>query len=151
MKMEHTGPTSWLLRLPLLPHNPEFIHVNGAVLVLLFLTVTLSLLANLAIRSQYRVACVIPSARFNLVTMVDVAIEGLRGMVTQYAWVNRAKSTFRLSPRFSFLFSSVIFWGLLPLSAAPTANVNTTFALGIAAFVYYNVMGVKEHGVIRVS
>jgi F-type H+-transporting ATPase subunit a len=38
--------------------------------------------------------------------------------------------------------------GLIPYSSAPTSSVNTTFALGFAAFVYYNVMGIKEHGLI---
>ncbi len=36
--------------------------------------------------------------------------------------------------------------GLFPLFMSPTANVNVTFALGIASFVYYNYVGIRENG-----
>ena len=38
--------------------------------------------------------------------------------------------------------------GLFPLFMSPTANVNVTFALGIASFVYYNFVGIRENGLI---
>jgi F-type H+-transporting ATPase subunit a len=37
--------------------------------------------------------------------------------------------------------------GLFPLFMAPTAHVSVTFALGIASFIYYTYIGVKENGV----
>lgn len=138
--MEHT---SWLLQLPLLSHNPELIHVNGAILVMLFI-VAFSVMAHFAIRRNIE-AHVIPSSRFNLVTVVDVAIEGLRGMVTGTLGETGEKYFPFISALFIFiLFCNLL--GLIPFSSAPTSNVNTTFALGAAAFVYYNLMGVKEHG-----
>jgi len=36
--------------------------------------------------------------------------------------------------------------GLFPLFMAPTASTSVTFALGIASFVYYNYIGIKENG-----
>ncbi len=39
--------------------------------------------------------------------------------------------------------------GLFPMFMSPTANVNVTFALGIASFVYYNFVGIRENGVIN--
>jgi len=39
--------------------------------------------------------------------------------------------------------------GLFPLFMAPTASVNVTLALGIASFVYYNYVGIKENGFIN--
>lgn len=39
--------------------------------------------------------------------------------------------------------------GLFPLFMSPTANVNVTFALGIASFVYYNSVGIRENGIIN--
>jgi len=36
--------------------------------------------------------------------------------------------------------------GTFPLFMSPTASVNVTFALGIASFVYYNYVGIKENG-----
>ena len=38
------------------------------------------------------------------------------------------------------------FLGLIPFAVAPTASINTTLALGICAFVYYNAMGIREQG-----
>ncbi len=38
--------------------------------------------------------------------------------------------------------------GLFPMFMPPTAHVNVTFALGIASFVYYNYVGIKENGII---
>lgn len=38
--------------------------------------------------------------------------------------------------------------GLFPLFMAPTASVNVTFALGIASFVYYNSVGIRENGLL---
>lgn len=37
--------------------------------------------------------------------------------------------------------------GFFPLFMAPTASTSVTFALGIASFVYYNYIGIKENGI----
>jgi F-type H+-transporting ATPase subunit a len=39
--------------------------------------------------------------------------------------------------------------GLFPLFMSPTASVNVTFALGIASFIYYNAVGIRENGLIN--
>lgn len=39
--------------------------------------------------------------------------------------------------------------GLFPLFMSPTASVNVTFALGIASFVYYNAVGIRENGFLN--
>ncbi|HEX8368966.1 MAG TPA: F0F1 ATP synthase subunit A [Pyrinomonadaceae bacterium] len=38
--------------------------------------------------------------------------------------------------------------GLFPLFMSPTAHVSVTFALGIASFIYYNYIGIKENGLL---
>lgn len=38
--------------------------------------------------------------------------------------------------------------GFFPLFMPPTASTSVTFALGIAAFVYYNFIGIKENGIV---
>ncbi len=47
---------------------------------------------------------------------------------------------------FFFIFVSNLM-GLLPGFTPPTDNVNTTFALGIFIFFYYNYLGIREHGI----
>ena len=47
-----------------------------------------------------------------------------------------------------FIFLSNIF-GLFYFLQPPTGNPNTTFGLGLCAFVYYNVQGVKTQGLLH--
>src|SRR5947209_4365496 len=47
-----------------------------------------------------------------------------------------------------FIFLSNIF-GLFFFLQPPTSNVNTTFALSITAFLYYNWQGIKTQGVLH--
>jgi F-type H+-transporting ATPase subunit a len=39
--------------------------------------------------------------------------------------------------------------GQFPLFMTPTASVNVTFALGIASFIYYNSVGIRENGLVN--
>ncbi|MBF0363560.1 MAG: F0F1 ATP synthase subunit A [Oligoflexia bacterium] len=48
---------------------------------------------------------------------------------------------------FMILFSNLI--GLIPGFIPPSSNMNTTFALGVVAFVYYTVYGCKKQGIIN--
>lgn len=38
--------------------------------------------------------------------------------------------------------------GLFPLFMAPTAHISVTLALGLASFIYYNYVGIKENGIV---
>jgi F-type H+-transporting ATPase subunit a len=49
---------------------------------------------------------------------------------------------------FIFIFLSNVI-GLIPGFLPPTENLNTTFALGIFSFVYYNVQGCRAQGVVN--
>ncbi len=48
---------------------------------------------------------------------------------------------------FSFIFINNII-GLIPGFLPPTDNFNTTLALGIFVFIYYNYQGIKEQGIV---
>jgi F-type H+-transporting ATPase subunit a len=141
--MEHHSSVSWLQLLPLLPHEDKYVHVNGAVVVFGLLTV-IAVLANRALKRAFQEQLV-PNSRVSLVNIMDTAVDGLRGMVVGTIGNHGEKYVPFIATLFLFIFFSN-FLGLLPFSAAPTANVNTTFGLGIVAFIYYNVMGVREHG-----
>lgn len=143
--MEHHGPTSWLLRLPLLPHDPHYIHVNGAVLVTLFIFV-ISFLANRVIKSRIE-EHLVPKAKPGLVNTIDMLIEGLHKMVVDSLGHGGEKYFSMIATLFIFVLLCNLM-GLLPHGASPSASLNTTLGLGLATFVYYNIMGIKEHGVI---
>lgn len=121
------------------------IHINGAIVVFLFI-LALSLAANRLIKNKLE-HHLVPSPRFSLVGFVDLLIEGLYGMITGVLGKTGDKYFPFIAAIFLFvLFSNLL--GLLPHSAAPTANISTNLALGLAAFAYYNLMGVKEHGIV---
>jgi F-type H+-transporting ATPase subunit a len=39
--------------------------------------------------------------------------------------------------------------GMVPLFMPPTESVNVTFALGLASFIYFNYIGIKENGLVK--
>ncbi len=144
--MEHGGPTSWLLKLPLLPHDPAYIHVNGAVLVTLFILVV-SIIANRRIMGKLEESLV-PSPKISLVNVVDVLVEGLYKMVEDTIGHHGVKYFPMVATLFIFTLLCNLL-GLLPHSSAPTSNLNTTLGLGGAVFLYYNYMGIREHGIVN--
>ena len=142
---QHGGPTTWLLNFPLPLNDLAYVHINGALLVFLIILVG-SLWANWLIKHRME-KYIIPSPKLTLVSFVDVMIEGLYGMITSTLGPQGMKYFGFIASIFLFvLFGNLL--GLLPHSASPTANVNTTFALGGLAFLYYNFMGIREHGVV---
>src|SRR5688572_27764393 len=114
--MEH-GPTTWLLKLPLLPHDPKYVHVNGAILVFLAILV-FSLIANAAIRSQGD-KLIIPPRRFGIVAIADLLVEGLYGLVTSVLGHHGAVHFSVVAALFLFVWFSNLL-GILPLSASPS-------------------------------
>jgi F-type H+-transporting ATPase subunit a len=48
---------------------------------------------------------------------------------------------------FSFIFINNVI-GLIPGFLPPTDNFNTTLALGLFVFLYYNYQGIKEQGIV---
>ena len=143
--MAHEGPTTWLLNFPLPLHDPRFIHVNGSLLVFLGITIVSMVANRLIVKDMDR--HLVPNPKFTLVSVVDVAIEGLYNMVTGTLGETGAKYFPFIAAIFLFVFFNN-FLGLIPFAMAPTGSVNTTLALGLSAFVYYNVMGIREHGLI---
>lgn len=79
---------------------------------------------------------------------VDVLVDSLYNMVEGTLGQDAKKHFPFIGSIFLFVFFSNLL-GLLPYSAAPTSSLNTTLALALVSFVYYNVMGIKEHGLVN--
>lgn len=141
--MEHHGPVSWLLKIPFLPHDEKFIHVNGTVVVTLLITVV-SVLGYLALKDKFE-HYIIPSRKLTLVNFIDILMESLFKMVAGSLGHDTPKYFSFIATLFIFILLNNLL-GILPFSSAPTSNPNTTFALGISVFVYYNWMGIRENG-----
>lgn len=131
------------MNLPFLPHDEAWVHVNGAILV--FLTILLvSIIARRRISGKQN-ELLIPSKKLSLVGMVDILVDSLHSMVVGTLGHHGEKHFPFIASLFIFVLLSNLM-GLLPLSESPSANLNTTLALGAAAFLYYNVQGILEHG-----
>jgi F-type H+-transporting ATPase subunit a len=139
----HHGPESWLQSLPFLPKEAEYLHVNAAVLVFVAITV-FSVIANRALGGKFE-QHLVPKKRVGIVAFTDALVEALVGLCVGTLGPRGVQFLPFIGSIFLFVLASNLM-GLLPLSSAPTASVNTTFALGIATFVYYNYLGIREHG-----
>jgi len=141
--MEHHGPVSWVLSIPGLPHDPKWIGVNASVLLFVFLTV-LAFAGRAALKgnvSNY----IVPSPKGKLSSLLDLLIEGLYKMCQGTLGASADEHFPFVATLFIFVWFSNLM-GLLPLGASPSGSLYTTFALGIATFVYYNLHGIKAHG-----
>jgi F-type H+-transporting ATPase subunit a len=78
---------------------------------------------------------------------LEAAVLTIRQMMVDIIGDQGAKY-FPVVATFSILILISNLMGFFPLFMPPTASVNVTFALGIASFVYYNYIGIKENGII---
>ncbi len=83
-------------------------------------------------------------------TTGQVLLEAYLGFVRQLLLENIGKEGLKYVPLVAAL-GIFIFFGnlftLIPGFDSPTANLNTTLALGLIVFLYYNWEGIRKHGV----
>lgn len=78
---------------------------------------------------------------------LEYIVGGLRGLLEDIVGHGAAQKYLYIIGGFTaFIFVGNIF-GLFFFLQPPTANVNTTFALSISAFVYYNFRGIQARGI----
>jgi F-type H+-transporting ATPase subunit a len=81
--------------------------------------------------------------------MLEQVMSGLEGLIDDVVGHGYGK---RFLPFIGglaiFIFTCNIF-GLFFFVQPPTANPSTTFALSITAFVYYNLVGIKDNGLVK--
>lgn len=141
--MEHSVPTTWLLKLPFLPQDPHYLPMNGAIIVFL----VISLFAFFAYRAiqKRREEMIVPDSSLNAGSFADLLVESLHNLVVGILGHHGMQHFGFIAACFIFIWFSNLL-GLLPLSDSPSANINTTAALGILSFLYYNYAGVRAHG-----
>lgn len=140
MEHEHSilyEPVNHLLK-PLLGFAvPD--HVIMALLVLLISSIVFPLASRKFSRDN-------PS-RFQHV--LELVVSGLKDLLDDVVGHGASKKYLYIIGAFAcFIFISNIF-GLFFFLQPPTSNPNTTFALGLTAFLYYNAQGVKEQGLLH--
>ena len=78
---------------------------------------------------------------------LEVTVLAVRDMVENIIGPHGLKY-FPVVGTFALLILVSNLMGLFPMFMPPTAHTSVTFALGIASFVYYNYIGVKENGLM---
>lgn len=75
----------------------------------------------------------------------EVGVEAVRSLLNDLVGP-RGMKHFPIVATFGILILLSNLWGLLPDMVAPTASFNTTLALAITSFLYYNYVGIRENG-----
>lgn len=124
----------------LIPH--EYIHIVLAGGVGLFL-IFAGWIANRRLRHTEQ--CLIPLDKPTPSTLFEVVVEAILGLM-EGVLGKKARDYFPLiGALFIYIFTCNVI-GLIPSLSPPTDNINTNAACAILVFLYYNYLGIKEHG-----
>jgi len=110
-------------------------HVVMALLVLLISAIIFPLMSRRISRDN-------PSG---FQQMLELVVGGLKALLQDIVGPHSEKFLYIIGGFASFIFISNLF-GLFFFLQPPTGNPNTTFALSIMAFLYYNYEGIKKQG-----
>lgn len=78
---------------------------------------------------------------------LEAAVLSIRGLIEDIVGPHGLKY-FPVVATFAVLILISNLMGLFPMFMSPTASTSVTFALGIASFIYYNYIGIKENGLL---
>jgi F-type H+-transporting ATPase subunit a len=110
-------------------------HVVMALLVLLLSSIVFPLLSRKFSKEN-------PG---NAQQFLELIVSGLKGLLQDIVGPHSERFLYMIGAFAVFIFVSNIF-GIFFFLQPPTSNVNTTFGLGLTAFLYYNYVGIKAQG-----
>ncbi len=120
-------------------HN---IHIFSSALIVLFLTVVTLLIRGKLKKVEERL---IPTAKTSLINIFEASVEGILSLMEGILGHDAPKYFPLIGTLFIYIFLCNAL-GLIPGFLPPTDNINTNFACAMTVFVYYNIMGIKAHG-----
>ena len=113
-------------------------HVIGALLVLLISCIVFPLITRKLSRDDPG-----PAQQF-----LEMVVDGLRALLHDVVGHGAERFLYIIGGFACFIFLCNIF-GLFFFLQPPTSNINTTFALSITAFCYYNFQGIRAQGLLH--
>lgn len=125
----------------------ELTHVVMAAFVASALLVTM-LVARLQLNRAMKTAqgALVPDTKLTYRNFFEIVAEGLYQLTESVMGHHEAARFFPvMGTLFIFIFVSNII-GLIPGLLPPTSDLNTTLALGLFVFLYYNFAGLRENG-----
>ena len=125
----------------------EFNHVFMALLVSVVLLVTTFVARGQLLREMKSVdGGLVPPPAMTFKNFFEIVAESLFKLTENVIGHHDAPIYFPVvGSLFCFVFFSNLL-GMIPGIVPPTENLNTTLSLGLFVFVYYNIAGVKAHG-----
>lgn len=139
-----SGGFTWISTLS---HN---LHLHVPETILTFILIATVLIA-IGLFYRYKtksVDIIVPDKGISYRNLVEAFGEFIYNLARSIMGEHQAKKFFPvICLLFIFIFLSNVI-GLIPGFLPPTANINTTLALGMFVFIYYNIMGVKELGLV---
>ena len=131
---------SWLqlLGVPFFDKYP-FVTLNIFVILLLVVMVGI---VRLTLSKHHSV---VPTAKFSLLNLAEMYVGFMRKFCLDTIGPNGDRYTTLAGTIFLvILFCNLL--GSIPGFLPPTQDLNTTLAFGAFVFIYYNIIGIKEHG-----
>ena len=91
-------------------------------------------------------AGLIPDSKLSFLNLFDMVTEKLYGLTESVMGKHNAEKYFPIvGVLFVFIFTANLM-GMIPGMVPATENLNTTLALGVFVFIYYNYVGIKTSG-----
>lgn len=141
MEHEYSFIYTWLSSIGFWDALPESLSFLKGDHVVMVTTITLLLVIALPlIASRLR-----PGNRGGLQQTVEVAYEAIRGLIRNEVH-SHPERHYHMMATFGIVVICFNVAGAFPLFTTPTPFLNTTVALALTSFVYYNTQGIRHHG-----
>ncbi len=136
---------NWLNLVPGLEHEPHHVPMAVLIAVLLVLATTV---ATVQLRAALKTTdgALFTQSKWTFRKAVEIVAESLYKLTENVIGHHDAPTYFPVvGTLFVFIFASNIV-GLIPGFLPPTDNLNTTLALGLFVFIFYNIAGLRANG-----
>lgn len=136
----------WYQLIPGLDHAPKHVVVTVFVAIVLAITTWIARM-QLAQVTKAPGGGIVPESRWTFRNFFEIVAESLYKLTENVIGHHDAPKFFPvIGTLFLFIFASNLI-GLVPGFPASTENLNTTLALGLFVFLYYNYAGLRANGV----
>lgn len=124
--------------------DPSLLESVNAGIIVTVLIALFSVFAAKKLRGKEE-EHIVPPARATLPGIADFLMEKVYGMVSGVLAADTPKHFAFVGSLFLFILASNLF-GMIPYAVAPTSSLATTIGLGLSVFFYFNIMGIRAHG-----
>jgi F-type H+-transporting ATPase subunit a len=130
----------------IMPQNPTFNTMHHVVAALLVVTilVVMSLIARAKMRHIDDV--IVPSSKLTVLNFFELVVQTLMNLMKDVIGPDYKRHVPLVGTFALFILVSNLL-GLVPGFLPPTDNLNTTLACGLVVFVYFNLQGLRVHGI----